>query len=118
VISTIQDLHKWNLCFGELFKNKLTLKEYTKSRVFNIKFSGITYDFCLGFLKAIHDPIEHRQSGWIYGYQSTSIFFPEQRISAVILENVSRIGGIKRPPLDFSTHDMIIAKVRECINQL
>lgn len=118
VVSTIQDLHKWNQCFGKIFKEKITMQEYIKSRVFNIKFGGRLYDFCFGMRKAIQAPIEYGQSGWIYGYQSTSVFFPEQRISAVILENVSRIGGIRIPPLDFSIHNMIISNVRSYINQL
>lgn len=118
VVSTIQDLHKWNQCFGKIFKEKSTMQEYTKSRVFNIKFGGRLYDFCLGMRKATQEPIEYGQSGWIYGYQSTSVFFSEQRISAVILENVSRIGGIKIPPLDFSIHNKIIENIRTNIHKL
>ncbi|HEV8052226.1 MAG TPA: serine hydrolase [Parachlamydiaceae bacterium] len=118
VVSTIQDLHKWNHCFGKIFKENLTMQEYVKSRVFNIKCDGRLYDFCLGMRKTIQEPIEYGQSGWIYGYQSTSVFFPEQRISAVIFENVSRIGGIRIPPLDFSIHNMIVANVRSYINAL
>ena len=118
VVSTIQDLHKWNQCFGKIFKEKLTMQEYIKSRVFNMKFGGRLYDFCLGMRKAIQEPIEYGQSGWIYSYQSTSIFFPEQRISAVILENVSRIGGLKIPPLDFSIHNKIVENVKTYIHKL
>jgi D-alanyl-D-alanine carboxypeptidase len=109
VVSTVKDLHKWNQSFEKLFKDK---QEFTKSRVFNIKDNGKRYDFCLGFRKSIQGPLEYGQSGWVYGYQSTSTYFPEQKMSVVILENVSRIGGIKAPPLDFSAHDKIASQIR------
>lgn len=117
VVSTVRDLHKWNQSFGKLFKDKSTMQEYVKSRVFNVKFCGRLSDYCLGLSKSTQGALEYGQTGWLYGYQSTSLFFPEHKLSVVILENVSRMGGISMPPLDFSTHHKIVGHVRSYLHK-
>lgn len=113
VISTCRDLHQWNtrLYTGKVFKYHHTLAEFLRPRVPKVSIKMGPGEYCLG-LEKHQDYLHYCHTGWVYGYQSSLFYFPDAKVSVVILENVSRIGGFSLPPTDMTIHRKIIDVIK------
>ena len=116
VITTVEDLHKWNNClFHDLFKNKSTLDNFLRPRSIRTPCRIDNIGYGLGIMCPDKYLPEYYHTGWVYGYETTTVYYPEYEISVVIVENVSRIGTTQSPFTDFTTHDKLWFTIRNYI---
>ncbi|MDG9670539.1 beta-lactamase family protein [Hahella sp. CR1] len=89
VVSTAMDLVRWNQCLHEgvalapEWYGKMTQASATRSH----RWGELGYGY--GVQVSRQGPREYSHSGYVPGYISTLSYFPERKISLVVLENVS-----------------------------
>lgn len=115
IISTAYDLLAWNLALheGHLLSSKIYPEMITPTTTReHPRYGSVGYGF--GIQVSEKDNIlELSHSGYIDGYISTVLYYPKQKTSIIILENVSwNIKDVKRA---FSIHDQIRDIFREGI---
>src|SRR5690606_4012420 len=86
--SNSMDLLKWNNSF---FSNTL-LREKTKTSIFSksekaFKYKGEHYGY--GWYIGTRIPIKYYHGGGTWGYSTNTAFYPDEKISIIILSNVS-----------------------------
>lgn len=104
IISTLEDLLKWNLKLhkGNLIKDHSYKQMITSHAIRNHPRYG-TIGYGLGLQLVNENILEISHSGYIDGFTSTLLYYPETEISVIILENISlHASDIKRA---FRFHD-------------
>ena len=111
IISTLHDLIKWNLNLhkGNLISPISYIKMITPSITRNHpRYGTIGYGF--GIQVFGENGLELSHSGYIDGYMSTLIYYPESEMSVIVLENISR--STKDVIRAFNIHDKLRNLVR------
>ncbi|MET3035133.1 serine hydrolase domain-containing protein [Chryseobacterium sp. NRRL B-14859] len=90
ILSTIQDLHKWNnaLYSGKILKPetlKLFMAKSAERR--HAVFGKMGYAY--GIMLNIGKPIAYFHSGYVKGSPSLNIYYPETKTSVIILSNIA-----------------------------
>ncbi len=113
IISTAYDLLAWNLALHE---GKLLSPEMYEqmvrpsSRREHPRYGAVGYGLGVQLLGK-GENLEISHSGYVDGYISTLLYYPQSKISVIILENVSwDVTDVERA---FSTHDHIRQIVRD-----
>jgi CubicO group peptidase (beta-lactamase class C family) len=107
IISTAVDLLQWNLALhgGKLLSQKTYEKMITPSAIReNYRYGNVGYGFGVQILDQ-DNLLEISHSGYGNGYISTLIYYPESKMSVIILENVSE--KPKNMTSAFKVHDQV-----------
>lgn len=90
IISTVNDLIKWNQCLhgGKLFKNDQYQQMVTNAATRKHRWGDLGYGFGLQLGKN-GGQTEYSHSGYVPGYIATMTYHPETKTTMVLLENTS-----------------------------
>ncbi|AZZ92270.1 class A beta-lactamase-related serine hydrolase [Hahella sp. KA22] len=105
VVSTAMDLVRWNQCLHDgvalepEWYGKMTQASATRSH----RWGDLGYGY--GVQVSRQGPREYSHSGYVPGYISTLSYFPERKISLVVLENVS--WSVRDMDRVFHHHDQV-----------
>lgn len=90
VISTVDDLHKWNhKLYNDIFKYEKTFEIFSKVRC-SITPENFNNHYGFGISKTCDNPLEFSHTGWVYGYQSTVLYYPSVRCALDTKINIIR----------------------------
>ncbi|WLQ16018.1 serine hydrolase domain-containing protein [Hahella aquimaris] len=114
VVSSAADLDRWNACLhgGVLLKPEDYRQMVHASNSRQYRWGELGYGYGLQILE--DKPLEFSHSGYVPGYISTLIYYPEKKISMVVLENIS--WSLKDLPRAFFPHDSIRKALRQSLN--
>jgi CubicO group peptidase (beta-lactamase class C family) len=116
IISTVGNLQRWNRCLhGVKLLKALTYRAMitpTPSAKRSHRWGVLGYGLGIQ-VSAREDLLELSHSGYVPGYISTLIYYPQQQVSVVVLENTAWLtSDISRV---FSVHDRLREIIRNMI---
>lgn len=90
IVSTTADLQRWNICLhqGKILKDATYRKMITPSSERDSRWGRLNYGYGLQ-IDALDGIKEISHGGYVPGFISTNIYFPEKKLSVIILENTS-----------------------------
>jgi len=110
IISTAADLQRWNICLhqGKILKDATYRQMITPSSERESRWGRLSYGYGLQ-IDALDDIKEISHNGYVPGFISTNIYFPEKKLSIIILENTSWL------PEDMNYTFFMEDKIRELL---
>lgn len=90
IVSTVNDLIKWNQCLheGRLFTKPLYQQMVEQAAVREHRWGQLGYGFGLQLLQS-EGLVEYSHSGYVPGYIATLTYYPQTKTTLVVLENTS-----------------------------
>ncbi|MET7001591.1 serine hydrolase domain-containing protein [Chitinophaga defluvii] len=110
MISTAADLQRWNICLhqGKILKDATYRQMITPSSERDSRWGRLSYGYGVQ-VDELDDIREISHNGYVPGFISTNIYFPEKKLSLIVLENTSWL------PADMSYTFFIEDKIRELL---
>ncbi|MEI6892429.1 MAG: serine hydrolase domain-containing protein [Pontiella sp.] len=90
LISTAEDLSKWNRCLhkGRILSPAMHEEMVKKASVRKHRWGDLGYGFAVQLSNGL-DPTEWSHSGYVRGYISTMSYYPDSETSLIVMENIS-----------------------------